>query len=199
MAMDTTAHERVARMLQSEARGRTVLTILYLVVLGLCFVIPVFYYFRMHCEDQQARRLRDLEMAGIEASLREQQQQTREETRAARRKYREEKRARLLQLFRPVRMVSGHVHGGVGGRIALFLGWGCQPNGLFSIPSFLVFRLRCLQSSTGPSVLFVYPHGTIAHRSTDGRLCLVFFFGRSLPLMGFPFGSSSTERPPFAL
>ena len=94
------------RLLQEESRGRTVLTILYLIVLGLCFVVPIFYYFRMHCEDRHARRLREMEMAGVEASLREQQQTSREETRAARKKYREEKRARLLQLFAPVRMVS---------------------------------------------------------------------------------------------
>mmetsp|Transcript_9365 Transcript_9365/g.15682 ORF Transcript_9365/g.15682 Transcript_9365/m.15682 type:complete len:354 (-) Transcript_9365:104-1165(-) len=94
----------VARLLQEESRGRTVLTILYLIVLGLCFIVPIFYYFRMHCEDRQARRMREMELAGVEASLREQQQTSREETRAARRKYREEKRARLLQLFAPVRM-----------------------------------------------------------------------------------------------
>lgn len=75
---------------------------MYLVVLGLCFIIPIFYYVRMHCEDQNARRQREVEFAEVLEASREQQP---DETRAARRKYRDEKRARLLQLFAPVRMV----------------------------------------------------------------------------------------------
>ena len=86
-------------------RGRTVLTVLYLCVLGLCFVVPVFYYFRMHCEERTARRMRELEIAGITAALTESENLHREESRAVRRKYREERRARILQLFAPVRMV----------------------------------------------------------------------------------------------
>ena len=86
-------------------RGRTVLTVLYLCVLGLCFVVPVFYYFRMHCEERTARRMRELEIAGITAALSESENLHREESRAVRRKYREERRARILQLFAPVRMV----------------------------------------------------------------------------------------------
>lgn len=77
------------------------LTIMYLVVLGLCFIIPIFYYLRMHCEDQNLRRQREIEFAEVLEASREQT----DETRAARRKYRDEKRARLLQLFAPVRMV----------------------------------------------------------------------------------------------
>ena len=88
-------------------RGRTVLTVLYLCVLGLCFVVPVFYYFRMHCEERNARRIREIEIAGITQALEQSENQHREESRAARRKYREERRARIIQLFASVRMVRG--------------------------------------------------------------------------------------------
>jgi hypothetical protein len=90
-------------------RGRTVLTVLYLCVLGLCFVVPVFYYFRMHCEERNARRMRELEIAGIAEALEQSGDFHREESRAARRKYREERRARIIQLFAPVRMVRTSV------------------------------------------------------------------------------------------
>jgi hypothetical protein len=102
-----TAAETLHRFLQdgNNSRGRTVLTILYLVVLGLCFVVPVFYYFRMHCEERYARRLRDLELAGITQALEQSQNVHREESRAARRKFREERRARINQLFAPVKVV----------------------------------------------------------------------------------------------
>jgi hypothetical protein len=93
------------RFLQEENRGRTVLTVLYLCVLGLCFVIPVFYYFRMHCDERGARRMRELELVSISQAM-EHSEQNRVETREARRKYREERRARILQLFAPVRLVS---------------------------------------------------------------------------------------------
>jgi len=84
-----------------QSRGRTVLTILYLCVLGLCFVVPVFYYFRLHCFEESARRELELDFT---AALQESEQH-REEHRAARRKYLEERRARIVQLFGPVRMV----------------------------------------------------------------------------------------------
>jgi hypothetical protein len=89
----------------TKSRGRTVLTILYLCVLGLCFLTPVIYYFKMHFEERNAERSRDLENAMIRASL-EQTDQHRDEARATRRKYIVERRARILQLFEPVRMVS---------------------------------------------------------------------------------------------
>jgi hypothetical protein len=85
--------------------GRTVLTVLYLCLLGLCLVVPVFYYFRMHCEERHARRIRELEISGISQALEQSQTLHREESRAARRKYRDERRARIVQLFAPVRMV----------------------------------------------------------------------------------------------
>jgi hypothetical protein len=95
-----------SRSLQEDNRGRTVLTILYLCVLGLCFIVPFFYYARMQCEEQEARRMREAELAGITLAL-EQSDQHRggESTRAARRKYRDERKARILQLFDPVRTV----------------------------------------------------------------------------------------------
>ena len=86
--------------------GRTILATLYLCMLGVCFVVPVLFYFRMHCDDRHNRRLRDLEIAGMAQAMNESQDLQREESRAARRKYREERRARIIQLFTPVRMVS---------------------------------------------------------------------------------------------
>ena len=98
--------EGVTRQLQEgtrESRGRTVLMILYLCVLGMCFVTPLFYYFRLRCEDRHSQRLGELEAAGIATAM---EQSQRDETRAERRKYIEERRARIVQLFAPVRMVS---------------------------------------------------------------------------------------------
>lgn len=86
----------------SQSRGRTVLTILYLCVLGLCFVVPVFYYFRLHCFEENVRRELELDFT----TALEQSELHREESRAARRKYIEERRARIVQLFGPVRMVG---------------------------------------------------------------------------------------------
>ena len=76
------------RFLQDDSsRGRTILTVLYLAVLSLCFLVPVFYYFRMHCEERHARRLRELELAGITQAMEQSQNLHREESRAARRKF----------------------------------------------------------------------------------------------------------------
>ena len=85
--------------------GRTILTALYLCMLGVCFLVPIFFYFRMHCDDRRNQNLRDLEIAGMTQAMNESQAQQREESRAARKKYREERRARIIQLFTPVRMV----------------------------------------------------------------------------------------------
>lgn len=95
-----------ARFLQNGMAGRNILTVLYLVILTLCFVTPIFYYFRLHCQDQQLRarnrRLEEAYVADIvQASVEEQS-----ETRAMRKKYRAERRARIIQLFAPVSMVS---------------------------------------------------------------------------------------------
>jgi hypothetical protein len=104
-------HERFLQGdVESDARGRSILTILYLVVLGLCFIVPVFYYFRMHMEDRRLRRLRMLQLQSVIAGLQDSATpEARDEMRAARRKYREEKRARILHLFAPVQMVCSLV------------------------------------------------------------------------------------------
>ena len=94
---------------EGDSPGRIDILRIYLVVLALCFIIPVFYYCRMHCEDRQSRRLRDLERiaAALEESMQVEQhnRENSEETRALRKKYLEERRARILQLFGPVQMV----------------------------------------------------------------------------------------------
>jgi hypothetical protein len=106
--LDTDFLDSAARMLQDAShKGRTVLTVLYLCVLSMCFLVPMFFYARMNCDDRRNRRLREMEMATMTQALSESQTAAqREETRATRRKYREERRARILQLFGPVRMVS---------------------------------------------------------------------------------------------
>lgn len=97
----------LSRWLQSSnaaSRGRTVLTVLYLCILGLCCVAPVLYYIRLSFEERQLHRLRALEAAGLRAAL-ERSQQNRRESKAERSKYTEERRARILQLFAPVQTV----------------------------------------------------------------------------------------------
>ena len=85
--------------------GKTILTALYLCMLGVCCIVPVFFYFRMHCDERHNRHLQDLEIAGMTQAMNESQDLHREESKAAQRKYREERRARFIQLFTPVRMV----------------------------------------------------------------------------------------------
>ena len=105
--------EHIARHLQSDTnnstqeknRGRTILMILYLCVLAMCFITPIIYYIRLRCEERRAHRLGQLEAEGMAVALEESQQQQRQETRAVWRKYVEERRARLKQLFRPVQLV----------------------------------------------------------------------------------------------
>jgi hypothetical protein len=124
----TTPHYYLRRILQNDnggggagssdnTRGRTVLTVLYLSVLGLCFVVPIFYYLRLHCEERHARRLRDMEMIDFAALFatttannnnNNNNNSNSEEviqSRAVRKKYREERRARIIQLLAPVRVV----------------------------------------------------------------------------------------------
>lgn len=92
------------RELEKFDESQAILMTLYICVLALCCVTPFFYLIRLKCEDRNVQHLRRLEAAAITAALQE-SQQNREENRAARRKYTEERRARILQLFRPVRMV----------------------------------------------------------------------------------------------
>jgi len=85
--------------------GKTILTALYLCMLGVCFLVPIFFYIRMHCDERRNRHLRDLEIAGMRQAVDDSQIQQREESRAVRRKYREERKARIIQLFAPVRTI----------------------------------------------------------------------------------------------
>ena len=90
--------------------GRAVLTVLYMAVFCLCFIVPVFYYFRLHWEERRLRRLRALEIAALVQSLQESEDPNREESSAARRKYREERKAQINQLFTPVRATLTEKH-----------------------------------------------------------------------------------------
>ena len=109
----------MVRLLQASSQntqGRTILTVLYLIVLALCFIVPVFYYFRLHCQEQRNRRLRQQQqrqiilasMAGNQGDNEEQAGHP--EARASRKKYRAERRARILQLFGPVSMILREEH-----------------------------------------------------------------------------------------
>jgi hypothetical protein len=89
-----------------ESKGRTILMILYLCVLAMCFVTPIFYYFRLRCEETAMRRSTMAEALGLRTALEQSQQQQRQESAAVWRKYVEERRARMVQLFAPVRMVG---------------------------------------------------------------------------------------------
>ena len=132
----------------SVPRRRAILTIIYLSVLGICFIIPIIFYCQIRCDDRRRdQELYDLEVASLALALAEStrmangnggddddddgdnddedrdrdndggendnergqggsgNQRNRAEAREVRRKYREERRARILQLFAPVRMV----------------------------------------------------------------------------------------------
>ena len=109
-ATTISSSHRILQTIDSEHKGRTVLTILYLVVLALCFVIPVFYYCRFHCDERQSQAMQDLELRDIQEAYANSVSVGTEETRATRKKYIEERRARLLQLFGPVRMILTFEH-----------------------------------------------------------------------------------------
>ena len=112
----SSSNEQQQQQQQEPPNGRTIMTILYLCVLSLCFVVPVFYYIRMHCFEERVRREMELEFTNaLELSTSGSTTGTsnhhhhhlhhHSEARAARRKYIEERRARIVQLFGPVRMV----------------------------------------------------------------------------------------------
>lgn len=92
------------RELEKFDEGQTILMALYVCVVAICCVTPIFYFVRLQMEYRHNQHLRRLEAAGIMAALHE-SQQNREESRAARRKYLEERKARIFQLFRSVRLV----------------------------------------------------------------------------------------------
>jgi hypothetical protein len=74
----------------------------------MCFILPILFFLRIKYEDHRQRRLRDLELANaIEISLMSEYQnrESSGEARAARNKYREHKRARVLQLLGPVETI----------------------------------------------------------------------------------------------
>jgi hypothetical protein len=92
-------------------RGRNILTILYLLVLAFCFMSPVFYYCRINYETRAERRLREQEAEGVRRAMERSSTGTNNantsaETSASRRKYRDEQKARIIQLIEPVKMVS---------------------------------------------------------------------------------------------
>ena len=92
------------RQLEKFDESQTILMTLYVCVLAICCVTPIFYFVRLQMAYRHHHHLRRLETAGILAAIHE-SQQNREESRAARRKYLEERKARISQLFRSVRLV----------------------------------------------------------------------------------------------
>jgi hypothetical protein len=91
----------------------TVLAVLYLCLASLCCVVPFAYFVRLILESQKAhQQWRDLELAAVQhaennADLVRYQNEHRDELRLLRIKYMEERRARIVQLLSPVRMVRG--------------------------------------------------------------------------------------------
>lgn len=79
--------------------GRAILTALYVCIIVFCCTTPLFFYFRMRWDNRNDRRLREMEIRVTNESMRNHN----EESRAARRKYRAERRARIRQLFAPFR------------------------------------------------------------------------------------------------
>lgn len=92
-------------------QGRFVVTLFYLLILVVCFVVPLFYYFRICCEVRREQRLlRRTELETIRAAMEQSVGSSttavnRAETLAMKKKYMEEKKARILQLLGPVRLV----------------------------------------------------------------------------------------------
>lgn len=99
----------IDRLLQdsrsSDERGRYIFTVLYLTVLAFCFLMPVLYYIRCYMEARQEQRLARLEAERLRMAIERSSEANRAESLAVKRKYNEERRARILQLMGPVRMV----------------------------------------------------------------------------------------------
>jgi hypothetical protein len=84
-------------------RARTILTILYLCVLAMCFVVPVVFYIKLcqlHRTRMRLMQQQQQSMASPPLTIEQQR-----ETEALQRKLMEHRRARLLQLFLPVQVV----------------------------------------------------------------------------------------------
>ena len=86
----------------TQARAR-VMYIIYLCIL-MCFCItPCVLYLRMYLWQRQRTRLRELEQAGLMAAIQQTMNSVNREPESA--EVRAERRARILQLLEPVRMV----------------------------------------------------------------------------------------------
>jgi hypothetical protein len=113
MSSDSTLNsDSIARSLQMESGGvgplgRTILTVMYLIVLTICFIMPILYYFKMKCDDQNEQRRRQHVTEQLRTALQNSVNMSLHyESTAVQRKFVEERRARILQLFTPVRMVG---------------------------------------------------------------------------------------------
>ena len=95
-------------------RGRTVLTFLYLSVLGLCFLTPVVYYCRLVWEERSndARIRRRVSHGLAETMYRNNNANDNDNNNdpAMRRKYMAERMARLRQLTAPVKVTLSETH-----------------------------------------------------------------------------------------
>ncbi|GKY93710.1 hypothetical protein MPSEU_000338200 [Mayamaea pseudoterrestris] len=104
------AHQLAARFLQDRKnestadRGRFIFTVLYLSILAFCFVIPLLYYIRCYFESRREQRLARLESERMRTVLEQSTQVNRAESLAAKRKYLEERKARIMQLMVPVKL-----------------------------------------------------------------------------------------------
>jgi hypothetical protein len=88
-----------------------ILYIAYLCILGCCCVTPCLYFLRIAIwQRQQVQQLREMEQAGMVAAL-AQSTRMQHHHNAGRESavVRDERRARILQLMEPVRMVRTHM------------------------------------------------------------------------------------------
>ncbi|GAX13900.1 hypothetical protein FisN_5Lh200 [Fistulifera solaris] len=109
ISIEKTPFDFGPRELDRFDEGQTILLALYVCVLAICCVTPMVYFIRLQIEYRHHQHLRRLEEAGIIAALQE-SHQNREENRAARRKYLDERRARISQLFRSFRLTLQDEH-----------------------------------------------------------------------------------------
>jgi hypothetical protein len=94
----------------STNQGRFIFTVLYLSILAFCFALPFLYYARCYFETRSEQRLAHFESIRMRAALERSAEANRTESMAVKRKYVEERRARILQLMGPVRMVRLQRH-----------------------------------------------------------------------------------------
>jgi hypothetical protein len=96
----------------TESRGQTILTFLYLCVLGLCFLTAAVYFCRIQYEERCLRRFREAELQAMRSAISQSEATQREESLAVQYKYMEDRRARIRQLFLPVTLTleMSHFH-----------------------------------------------------------------------------------------